>query len=388
MDLTLRALNTYSASYGIWNPASSPFQAQPMGRTMTSWHQGMQFRPLGRTGVLVSVLGLGTMNFGGRTSEEDCHQILDRAFNAGVNLIDTANVYGHDPSDFEHGRGRSESIIGAWLAHRPRDDVFVATKSYFPMTDGPGAMGPSRRNIIRECEASLGRLKTDHIDLYQLHHPSNEIPIDESLRALDDLVTSGKVRYVGTSTFAAWQLVESLWASSANNLVRFSTEQPVYNLLDRRVERELFPMAISHGIGLLTWSPLAGGLLIQPSGTDQLIRPGSRYDVFWSSRRSSITAKVAEVVEQLGAVAVNAGLSLQALALAWTRRHEAVSSVLIGPRTVEQLDDALASLDAEIEGELSESIDTLTPPGSASMKQYGHDGMAWVPWGPHRHPWR
>lgn len=215
---------------------------------------------LGRTGMSVSRVALGTMNFGGRTPARDATRILDRAFERGVTFVDTADVYGHEPEDFTVGRGRSEEIVGAWLAGR-RDEVVLATKLFFPMHERPGGLGPSRANVIRACEASLRRLGTDWIDLYQLHHPSNDVPIDETLRALDDLVGAGKVRYVGTSSFAAWQLVESLWVSSDRRLVPVSSEQPVYNLLDRRVERELIPMATTYGLGLLTWSPLAGGVL-------------------------------------------------------------------------------------------------------------------------------
>jgi aryl-alcohol dehydrogenase-like predicted oxidoreductase len=206
----------------------------------------MEYTPLGRTGVEVSRLGLGTMNFGGRTPPEEAATILDAAAAAGINLIDTANVYGHNPADFSIGRGRSEEILGKWLQGR-RDQYFVATKMFFPMHDRPGSMGSSAQNVIQECEASLRRLNTDHIDLFQLHHPSNQIPIDETLRALDRLVHAGKIRYIGTSSFAAWQIVEALWSASNAHLTPPSSEQPVYNLLDRRCERELLPMRAPTG---------------------------------------------------------------------------------------------------------------------------------------------
>ena len=222
----------------------------------------MEYLQLGRTGVKVSPLCLGAMNFGGRTDEEAAAAILNSALERGINFIDTANVYGHDPANFEVGRGRSEEIIGRTLKDNgKRSQIVLATKAFFPMSGDPNAQGSSRRHLIEQCEALLRRLQTDVIDLYQLHHPTNDIPIDETLRALDDLIRSGKVRYVGTSSFAAWQIVESLWVSKEWHLNRFSCEQPVYNLLDRRIERELIPMAQTFGLAIIPWSPTAGGLL-------------------------------------------------------------------------------------------------------------------------------
>ena len=280
---------------------------------------------LGRTGLVVSNVCLGTMNFGGRTERAEAVRILDRAFDSGVTFVDTANVYGHDPADFGVGRGRSEEIVGGWLAGR-RDDVVLGTKVYFPMSEAPGALGPSRRNVIRECEASLRRLGADHIDLYQLHHPSNDVPIDETLRALDDLVTAGKVRYVGTSSFAAWQLLESLWVSSDRRLAPVSSEQPVYNLLDRRIERELAPMAVTYGLGLLTWSPLAGGVLAGTYDRNAPVPAGSRLETFWAGWHEELTDAVFDVLDELGALASSAGLELHELAHAWLlarrERHE------------------------------------------------------------------
>ena len=222
----------------------------------------MEFIDLGRTGVKVSRLCLGCMNFGGRTNEKDSIEIITSALQSGINFIDTANVYGHDPADFSQGRGRSEEIVGKAIKNSgQRSSVILATKAYFPMLDDPNAQGSSRHHLIKQCEDSLARMQVDYIDLFQLHHPSNEIPIDETLRALDDLVRSGKVRYIGTSSFAAWQIIESLWVSSEYHLNRFICEQPAYNLLDRRIERELVPMAQTYGIAIIPWSPTAGGFL-------------------------------------------------------------------------------------------------------------------------------
>lgn len=343
--------------------------------------------PLGRTGVSVSRVCLGAMNFGGRIPRDEARRILDRAFDRGVNFVDTANVYGHDPADFRVGRGRSEEVVGAWLAGR-RDDVVVATKVYFPMDERPGSLGSSRRNVIRECEASLRRLGTEFIDLYQLHHPSNDVPLDETLRALDDLVTAGKVRYVGTSSFAAWQIVESLWVSSDRRLVRVSAEQPVYNLLDRRIERELTPMAQTHGLGLLTWSPLAGGVLAGRYERGALPPPGSRHETFWAGRQAALGDDVFDALEQLAGVAAGSGLELHELAHAWVLHQPAITSVIVGPRTVEHLEAAVESASIGLPPEVLAAIDAIVPPGRATLPQYGYDGLAWTTWGPHRHAWR
>ena len=214
----------------------------------------MQYRPLGRTGVSVTSLSLGTMLFGGAVDEADAARQLEIALDAGVNGIDTANVY---------GRGTSEELLGRLLQKTGRrDQLVLASKFHCAMNDDdPNAAGSSRRHIIDQCEASLRRLGVDNLDVYYIHRPTTQVPIDETLRALDDLVRSGKIRYIGTSSFAAWQLLESLWAAKEHQLNRPVVEQTPYNLLDRRVERELLPMASSYGIGITVWSPLAGGLL-------------------------------------------------------------------------------------------------------------------------------
>lgn len=200
----------------------------------------MKYINFGRTGVKVSQLCLGCMNFGGRQNESESIRIIHQAIDAGINYLDTANVYGHEPLEFEVGRGRSEQIIGKALKSK-RENIFLATKVHYEMGSDVNAQGNSRRHIIEQCEASLKRLDTDYIDLYQLHGTNNDIPIDESLRALDDLIRAGKVRYIGTSGFAAWELIEALWVADKNHLNRFVSEQAPYNLLDRRIERELIP---------------------------------------------------------------------------------------------------------------------------------------------------
>ena len=208
---------------------------------------------LGRTGLKVSNLCLGAMMFGGKSNADDSYAMIDQAIDHGVNFIDTANVY---------NAGRSEEVTGQALQrNRKRNAIVLATKVHGKMGEGPNDMGNSRRHIIEQCDASLKRLQTDYIDLYQIHRPDPNIAIDETLRALDDLIRAGKVRYIGTSTYAAWQVVESLWASEKHHLNRFVCEQPPYHILDRRIERELIPMAQTYGIGIIPWSPLAGGML-------------------------------------------------------------------------------------------------------------------------------
>ena len=214
----------------------------------------MDYRSLGRTGVMVSELCLGCANFGGATSEADGMDIIDRAIDEGINFIDTANVY---------SRGASEIAVGKALKRNgKRDGIVLASKVHGRMDDEDIlAAGNNRRHIIKQCEASLKRLQTDYIDLYQIHRPNSNIPIDETLRALDDLIRAGKARYIGSSTFPAWRVLESFWVAKELGLNRFVSEQPPYHLLDRGIERELIPMAQSYGMAILPWSPLARGFL-------------------------------------------------------------------------------------------------------------------------------
>lgn len=334
----------------------------------------MEYRPLGRTGVRVSPLCLGAMMFGGRTSPSDAADIIDRALDSGINFIDTANVY---------AQGRSEEAVGAALARNGRrNDVILATKVHGRIGEGPNAMGNSRRHIIEQCHASLRRLGTDWIDLYQIHRPQPDIPIDETLRALDDLVRSGKVRYIGTSTFAAWQLVESLWVSKEYGLERFVCEQPPYNLLDRRIERELLPMARTYGFAIIPWSPLAGGLLTGKYTRNAPPPPDSRYanlDANPMYRRRMNNA-IWDVIEPLEALARDKGTTISRLALAWCMHQSGVTSPIIGPRTMEQLEDNLAALDVAITDDDRQAIDRIIAPGTHVSPYYEAD---WQP-GPYR----
>lgn len=345
----------------------------------------MEYRFLGRTGVKVSPLCLGTMNFGGRTDEKEAAAIINHAIESGINFIDTANVYGHDPANFEFGRGRSEEIIGRTLKQNgKRSQIVLATKAHFPMSNDPNAQGSSRRHLIEQCEASLQRLQTDVIDLYQLHHPTNNVPIDETLRALDDLIRAGKVRYIGTSSFAAWQIMESLWVSKESGFNRFICEQPVYNLLDRRVERELIPMAQTYGLAIIPWSPLAGGLLTGSYQRGQAAPPDSRYDAFWK-QPSYLTDAVFDVLDVVEALAKEQDVTSAQIALRWCMDQPGVTSPIIGPRTVDQLKSNLGALEVALSEENSKRLDAIALPGQMTVPFYGYDGFAWTTWGPHRY---
>ena len=334
----------------------------------------MEYRTLGRTGVMVSSLCLGCMMFGGKTTEADSFAIIDRALDAGINFLDTANVY---------SRGRSEEVTGAALKRNgKRQHIVLATKVHGQMADDdPNMAGNTRRHIVEQCEASLRRLQTDYIDLYQIHRPQPAIPIDETLRALDDLIHAGKVRYIGTSTFAAWQVVESLWIAKELGLNRFVCEQPPYNLLDRRIERELLPAAQTYGLGIIPWSPLAGGLLTGKYTRTAPPPPESRFGELdraphlqrrWQER-------VFDVTEGLTPLAEAKGCSLSQLALAWCVHQPGVTSPIIGPRTMEQLEDNLGALDVVLDAADRATIDQLIPPGRMVSPFYEAD------FGPHLH---
>ncbi|MYC64103.1 MAG: aldo/keto reductase [Caldilineaceae bacterium SB0661_bin_34] len=320
----------------------------------------MEYRLLGRTGVKVSPLCFGVMmfghgQFGGGVDVDDASRMLQVAFDAGINFIDTANVY---------SRGQSEEILGEALKRSgQRSRVVLATKVHFPMADDdPNMGGTSRRHVIEQCHASLKRLQTDYIDLYQLHRPRTDTPIDETLRALDDLVRDGKVRYIGTSTYAAWQFVESLWVSKEYGLNRFVTEQPPYNILDRRIERELLPMAQNYGVAILPWSPLAGGLLAGKYKRGKDAPEGSRYAL--RPRPERTPEGIYDVIEGLDPLAANKGCTVAQFALAWAMGQPNITSPIIGPRTLEQLEDNLGALQVSLDDSDREAVDTLVPPGT------------------------
>jgi aryl-alcohol dehydrogenase-like predicted oxidoreductase len=298
----------------------------------------MEYRSFGRTGMKVSSLTLGCMMFGGKTPAAESYDIIDRALDAGINFLDTANVY---------SIGRSEEVTGEALKRNgKRHNLVLATKVHGKMGEGVNDLGNSRRHIIEQCEASLRRLQTDYIDLYQIHRPQPDIPIDETLRALDDLVRAGKVRYLGSSTFAAWQLVESLWISKELGLNRFVCEQPPYNLLDRRIERELLPMARTYGFATIPWSPLAGGLLTGKYKRGEEPPEGARFaDQSNPIYRRRLNDRIYDVIEGLQPIAEDKGVTLSQLSLAWVMQQPGVTSPIIGPRTMDQLEDNLKAYD-------------------------------------------
>jgi aryl-alcohol dehydrogenase-like predicted oxidoreductase len=322
------------------------------------------------------------MNFGGRQGEAESIRIIHQALEAGINFIDTANVYGHAPLNFEVGRGRSEQIVGQALQGGKRDRIILATKVHFPMADDPNAQGNSRRHLIEQCDVSLKRLNTDYIDLYQLHAVSPDIPIDESLRAFDDLVRAGKVRYVGTSGFAAWELLEALWVAKEYHLPRFSSEQSPYNLLDRRIERELIPMAQTYGLAVLAWAPSAGGFFAAQYQRGQPAPTGSRYEAFWRGlyRESFSHERVFAVQAAVLALAREKGVSGYAVALAWCLSRPGVTSPIIGPRTPEQLSDALTALDLVLSKAELDALDAVAPAGSVTVPYLEYPGAHHFRW--------
>ncbi len=341
----------------------------------------MEYRNLGRTGVKVSPLCLGCMTFGRQTGASDAMDMLDRALAAGLNFLDTANVY---------GRGESETIVGQALARNgQRIRIVLATKVRGRMADDdPNAAGITRRNIVEQCEASLRRLQTDRLDLYQLHRPEPDTAIDETLRALDDLIKAGKVRYVGTSMFPAWQFVESLWAAEELGLNRFVSEQPPYHLLDRRVERELVPMAQTHGVALIPFSPLAGGILSGKYRRGETPPPDSRLGRPTASdaRARLLTDSTYGALETLEGLASQKGCTLGQLALAWNMAQPGITSPIIGPRTMEQLEDNLGALEVEITSADAEAIDAACTPGRAIAPSYQPD-VRGADWGAPHYRW-
>lgn len=317
----------------------------------------MEYRSLGRTGVMVSPLCLGAMNFPSPTSEADSLAIIHRALEAGINFIDTANVY---------NQGESERVVGMALKENSkRDRVVLATKVHGRTGDLPNDEGNSRFHILKACEDSLRRLQTDHIDLYQLHRPSLTIPQDETLRAFDDLVRAGKVRYIGCSTHPAWMVMEALAVSERFGLARYISEQPPYNLLDRRIENELVPLCLKHGLALLPWSPLAGGILAGRYPVEGGVpgdSRGARAGKFFTDR---ITLTGRQVAQRLGAMAAERGLTTPQLALLWVKDQPGITAPIIGPRTMQQLEDALGILEKSLDDADRPLFDQLVHPGNA-----------------------
>jgi len=317
------------------------------------------YRDLGGTGVKVSPLCLGAMMFGawGNTDHEDSARIIHRALDAGINFIDTADVY---------SRGESEEIVGKALAGGRRDSVVLATKVHGKMGEDPNEYGNSRRWIMREVENSLRRLKTDWIDLYQIHRPEPDTDVDETLGALSDLVKAGKVRHVGSSTFPAYMIVEAQWTAERRGRERFRCEQPPYSLLTRGIEADVLPVCAEYGMGVIVWSPLAGGWLSgryrkdgeSPGSSRRAQMLPQRFDMSLPANQRKL-----EAVEALAKLAEDAGVSLVAMAIAFAIRHPAVTSAIIGPRTMEQLEGQLPALQASLGPDILDRIDEIVPPG-------------------------
>jgi aryl-alcohol dehydrogenase-like predicted oxidoreductase len=345
----------------------------------------MEYRPLGRTGVQVSPLCLGAMMFGpwGNDDRADSIRIIHRALDAGINFVDTADVYSN---------GVSEEIVGEALQGR-RDDVFLATKFFMPMSDDPNQRGGSRRWIMREVENSLRRLNTDWIDLYQVHRYEPDTDIEETLGALTDLVRQGKVRYLGSSTFPASAIVEAQWAARDRVLQRYVTEQPPYSILARGIEADVLPTCARHGMGVIPWSPLAGGWLSgrwrkdadAPTPTSAARRRlADRYDLSLPANQRKLDA-----ADQLAQLADEAGIPLVELAIAFVLNHPAVTSPIIGPRTMEHLESQLRAADVVLDEAVLDRIDEIVPPGTnINPADGGWANPALQPAARRRHPAR
>jgi aryl-alcohol dehydrogenase-like predicted oxidoreductase len=321
----------------------------------------IEHRDLGSTGVKVSPLCLGAMMFGawGNTDHDDSVGIIHRALDAGVNFIDTADVY---------SRGESERIVGKALADGRRDSVVLATKVHGRMHDeDPNQFGNTRRWIVQEVENSLRRLKTDWIDLYQIHRPEIDTDIDETLAALTDLVRAGKVRYIGSSTFPPGQIVEAQWVAQRRGRERFVCEQPPYSLLHRAVEAEVLPVCAKYGMGVIPWSPLAGGWLSgkygkggeSPASSRRAQMMPSRFDMSLAANQAKLQA-----VEAFADLAEQSGMTLIELALAFVTTHPAVTAAIIGPRTMEQLKSQLPALQRTLDAGILDRIDQIVAPGT------------------------
>jgi aryl-alcohol dehydrogenase-like predicted oxidoreductase len=324
----------------------------------------MQYRTLGRTGIKVTPYCLGAMMFGGigNADHDDCIRIIHTALDAGINFIDTADRYSN---------GESEEIVGKALKGR-RHHIVLATKVHGAMGQDPNSQGNSRRWIMQAVEGSLRRLQTDHIDLYQIHRPSPDTDIEETLSALTDLIRAGKVRAIGSSTFPASQIVEAQWVAERRGLARFRTEQPPYSILNRSTEREVLPLCQSYGMGALVWSPLAKGMLTGRYRKGQPLPDSLRVKMF---HQQMADQRNQDAVERLLALAQTAGMSLTHMAMAFVMAHPGVTSAILGPRTLPQLQDLLAGAGISLNDELLDQIDEIAAPGTDT----GPMGALYVP---------
>jgi 1-deoxyxylulose-5-phosphate synthase len=328
----------------------------------------VEYRTIGRTGVKVSSIILGAGNFADPTTEDEAERMIGRALDAGINMLDTADSY---------VRGESERFIGRILkANGRRHEVLIGTKTFYQVGPGPNDQGTSRLHLIQACETALRNLQTDYIDLFQLHRPSFDVPVDESLGALTDLVRQGKVRYIGCSTHPAWKVMEALMVSELKGYARYVSEQPPYNLLDRRIENELVPMCQAHGLGIFAWAPMAQGVLAgrytdasQPPSDSRAALRGGIY-------AQRVTPRGVEVGAQFSQLAQAAGMTPAQLALLWVKDQPGLTAPIFGPRTTEQLEHILPVLEMKLSDELRAACDALVPPGSAVVNF--HNSAPWM----------
>jgi aryl-alcohol dehydrogenase-like predicted oxidoreductase len=322
---------------------------------------GMNIRRMGRTGLRVSEVCLGTMTFGLQADEATAFAVMDVADRAGVTFFDTADVYplGGGPEDI----GKTEEVVGNWLnARGARQRIVLATKCRGATGPGPNDQGLSRKHILQACDDSLRRLKTDYIDLYQTHHADPETPIDETLGAFDDLVRAGKVRYAGCSNYPAWQLADALWTSRQLGLARFDCVQPRYNLLFRMIEAELLPLCRAHGVGVIVYNPLAGGMLTGKYRSTREVQPGTRFAL---PRRGEAYRKrywndaVFEAVDGLATFLAPRGKSLTHTALAWALAQPGITSAIVGASKPEQLEDSLRAVDVTLDDDERAACDDV-----------------------------
>ncbi|GAB6619479.1 MULTISPECIES: aldo/keto reductase [Bacillus] len=326
----------------------------------------MQYTNLGRTGLKVSRFVLGTMNFGELTDEKTAFEIMDRAVEAGINFFDTADVYGGPQSpNMKKGFGLSEEIIGRWLSQgNRRDRIVLGTKVYQPMETGPNDRGLSTYHIKRACEASLKRLQTDHIDLYQMHHVDRNTPWEEIWQAMEQLVREGKVSYIGSSNFAGWDIATAQSMANSRNFLGLASEQSLYNLSNRAIELEVIPALDYYKIGLIPWSPIGMGLL------------GGNFDQSENGRRAipSLQERIKQHQEQLKKYEIlckEIGEEPSVVALAWLLQNPVVTAPIIGPRTVEQLNKSLRALEVTLSEEVLQKLDEIWPgPGGAAPEVY------------------
>lgn len=320
-----------------------------------------RFRNLGSSGVKVSSVCLGTMMFGGQTEAAESTRIMHTALDQGINFFDTANVY---------NAGQSEVVVGQAIAHR-RAKVVLATKGRGPMGDGPNDCGASRRHLTQALDASLQRLKTDYVDIYFVHTPDYTTPIEETLRALDDMVRAGKVHYIGCSNFRTWRLMEALWTSDKLNLHRFACIQPLYNIVNRDIEVELLPACREHSIGVVSYSPLARGILTGKYKAGEAFPAGSRASRNDKRmRQAELRDASFQIAEEIRAHCAKKGVAMSQFALAWCLANKTLTSVIIGPRTMEQFDDNVACLNVTIDEADEAFINNLVPPGEHSGKGF------------------